>query len=382
VLAVSLATGRAELGSALQTLRTAGSTPSADEAAAWAQVAGAPAGELPTVLKSFSGVEPRSANYLFSAASALAENQLAKGQALPVAALGEVLLDVGQDARARMLAFEWLSRVEPGTVEGLRPGLLDDPANELRREAVAALVERAADRQRSGGTEGAVVLYRQALGYSRDPDQVETITGALRELGHPVSLVDVFGFLTRWQVIGPFDNTGGAGFERVFPPETEVRLDAEYDGKEGRVRWKEFVSQHERGMVDLNKALAPLKEVTGYTMTTFLSDTARPAEIRLGSKNGWKVWFNGRYLFGRDEYHRGAEIDQYRMPVELKAGANTVLVKVTQNEQVEDWTVEWEFQLRITDSTGRPLRSAVLRAADVAAVTDGPGTPLVAGLVP
>jgi hypothetical protein len=196
-------------------------------------------------------------------------------------------------------------------------------------------------------------------------------------------LVDVFGFLTRWQVVGPFDNTGGAGFERAYPPETEVRLDAEYDGKEGRVKWKEFVSEHERGMVDLNKAWAPLKEVTGYAMTTFLSDTARPAEIRLGSKNGWKVWWNGQYLFGRDEYHRGAEIDQYRMPVELKAGANTLLVKLTQNEQVEDWTVEWEFQVRITDPTGRPLRSAVLRAADVAAVTAEPTEGgRLAGLVP
>lgn len=383
VLGSGLTAGRAELATALQTLRTAGSSRNAEAADAWAEVARASAGELPVVLRAFAGVEPSSANYLFSAASALAEKRLAEGESLPVEALGAFLLDAGQDARARRLALDWLTRVDPAMVEALRPGLLDDPANELRREAVAALMERAAERQRAGGPAGAVVLYRQALGYARDPDQVETLTGALRELGHPVSLVEVFGFLTRWQVIGPFDNTGGAGFERVFPPETEVRLDAEYDGKEGRVRWKELVSVHERGMVDLNKAYAPLKEVTGYAMTTFLSDTARPAEIRLGSKNGWKVWWNGQYLFGRDEYHRGAEIDQYRMPVEVKAGANTLLVKLTQNEQVEDWTVEWEFQVRITDPTGRPLRSAVLRAADVASVRDGPAEiAQLAGLVP
>ena len=39
----------------------------------------------------------------------------------------------------------------------------------------------------------------------------------------------------------------------------------------------------------------------------FLSEKARPAELRLGCKNGWKIWLNGKLIFGRDEYHRGAE---------------------------------------------------------------------------
>ena len=160
-----------------------------------------------------------------------------------------------------------------------------------------------------------------------------------------------------WKVIGPFDNTGGAGFEKAFAPETELKFDAEYDGKEGKVRWKDFESAHEMGMVDFNKAYAPLKEVTGYAFTEFHSDAPRPAEIRIGCKNGWKVWFNGKYLFGRDEYHTGAEIDQFRLPVELKAGKNVILVKCTQNEQTEDWTKEWEFQLRVTDAQGTPIVS-------------------------
>jgi len=38
-------------------------------------------------------------------------------------------------------------------------------------------------------------------------------------------------------------------------------------------------------------------------------------------------------------------------------GSNTILVKVCQNEQTEQWTNEWEFQLRVTDSLGTPLVS-------------------------
>jgi hypothetical protein len=86
--------------------------------------------------------------------------------------------------------------------------------------------------------------------------------------------------------------------------------------------------------------------------------------LRLGCKNGWKVWLNGKFVFGRDEYHRGTRIDQYRLPVELKKGSNTILLKLCQNADVKDWTREWEFQLRVCDASG----TAIL-------ATDRPPTP-------
>ena len=52
------------------------------------------------------------------------------------------------------------------------------------------------------------------------------------------------------------------------------------------------------------------------------------------------------------------EIDQYRVNAQLKPGKNTLLVKMCQNEQKEDWTKEWEFQLRVTDALGTPIVSA------------------------
>lgn len=70
------------------------------------------------------------------------------------------------------------------------------------------------------------------------------------------------------------------------------------------------------------------------------------AELRLGCKNGWKVWLNGEMLFGRDEYHRGMKLDQYKLPIHLKKGKNSILIKCCQNEQTEQWTVEWQFQIR------------------------------------
>jgi hypothetical protein len=111
-------------------------------------------------------------------------------------------------------------------------------------------------------------------------------------------------------------------------------------------------------MVDLNQPYPGyLKEVTAYAYHDFHSSEERPAQLRLGCKNAWKIWLNGEFIFGRDEYHRGAQMDQYILPAELKKGSNSLLIKLCQNEQTEDWTVEWEFQLRVCDETGKAIHS-------------------------
>ena len=38
--------------------------------------------------------------------------------------------------------------------------------------------------------------------------------------------------------------------------------------------------------------------------------------------------------------------------VDINIMKNTILVKACQNEQTEEWTVQWEFQLRVCDETG------------------------------
>ena len=199
------------------------------------------------------------------------------------------------------------------------------------------------------------MLYQQALTFARDVDQIEAIAKKLRELGQSVDLPRVFGWLMKWKVIGPFDSVGGKGFEAVYPPEQAIQLGAEYDGKSAKVTWKDLVSADEYGVVDLNKAYGALKGVAGYTFTEFEVENAQPVELRLGSQNSWKIWLNGKFLFGREEYHRGREIDQYRVSATLQPGRNTLLVKVCQNEQKDDWAGEWQFQLRVCDPLGTPV---------------------------
>ena len=323
----------------------------------WKQLSAAEASALPAILTAMDGANELALNWLRAAVDTIASRELAAGKKLPVAALEKFVRDTKHHPRARHLAYELIARVDPARTSRLIDGFRDDPSTDLRRVTVQQLMGEAATLLSLGRTNSAVAQYQTAIKSARDVDQVEDIAKALKNLGSPVSLPSVFGWVTDWKVIGPFDNKDRLGFEKVFPPEEGIDLNAEYDGLNGKVKWQDFKAQGDYGMVDLNKPIGALKEVTGYAYTEFYADKARPVELRLGCKNGWKVWLNGKFLFGRDEYHRGAEIDQYRLAGELKPGKNVILVKLTQNEQKEDWTKEWEFQMRITDALGTPITS-------------------------
>lgn len=355
---------RAEVSSeALKVIKAVGPEGRGNEeaSAAWKQLSTGKAESIPSLLAAMDGANDLALNWLRSAIDVIADRESQTGGKLPLPELGAFLLDTRHNPKARRLAFDLLGKADAAVADKLVPGMLQDPSVELRREAVGRLMDEAAKTTKAGQKETATVLYQQALQGARDPDQVDEIAKQMKELGRTVDLPRHFGFLMDWRVIGPFENTGRKGFGTVFPPEQAIDLAAEYDGKPEaggvarKVKWTEFKSADPYGKVDFNKPLGALKEVTAYALAEFESETDRPAELRLGSKNGWKIWLNGDFLFGRDEYHRGAEIDQYRLPVSLKKGKNRILMKICQNEQTEDWTVEWEFQLRVCDATGTAI---------------------------
>jgi len=322
--------------------------------AAWKQVVAAGPAALPAVLAATGTSGPVADNWLRLAGDAIVDAAIRAKQPLPLAELESFLKDTTHAAAARQLAFDLLGQADAARANAIEPSLIADPVQDLRRGAVQRLIAEA--KTKSG--DDAKAAYARALDAVRDEDQTRTIADELKKLGVNVDLPRHFGFLMKWNVIGPFDNTDRKGFDGVFPPEEKISLDTEYDGKGRKVKWQPFESRDEYGKLDFNKPLGMQKEVTAYAVTTFDSPSERAAELRLGCKNGWKVWLNGEFLFGRDEYHRGQQMDQYKLPCRLKKGANTVLVKCCQNEQKEEWTVEWEFQLRVCDAAGTAILAA------------------------
>jgi hypothetical protein len=356
----ALANQPQEIAAALSAIKSVGPEGSgnAEAAAAWKKLAAGDTNMLVTILGGMDGANDFALNYLRAAVDSIAGRALSAGGGLPAADLGRFLLDTHHHPRARRLAFELLTRIDAATADKLLAGMLNDPSLEIRYDAVQKVIDQAGQSLAASNKVGATLLFQQALNSARDAVQIDGIAQKLGELGQPVDTLKLFGFLTEWKVIGPFDNTGRKGFEAVYPPEQKIDFAGEYDGKAGKVKWQDYVVTEKYGKVDLNQPCGKLKEVTAYAVTDFISERAQSVEVRLGDDTSWKVWLNGQLLSSHDEYHFSAEIDQYPMPAQLRAGHNTILLKVCQNEQTEDWAVDWEFQLRVTDSLGTPILSA------------------------
>ena len=325
---------------------------------AWKVLSKADASILPQILASMKGASPLAANWLRAGVDTIAS----RSKNLPEKELLSFIADQQQDPRARRLAFELIQKTNPKRADKLIPGLINDPSVELRREAVAKVIEEGSRQKDANQNEPAIKSFRKALNAARDIDQIRTATTSLGQLNEKVDLPRHFGFLMHWNVVGPFDNTKRSGFDKIYPPEKTIDFSAVYEGKNGKVEWSEFITANEYGMVNINKAYPGpgdgLKEVTAYAYTEYKASEARAVELRLGCKNAWKIWHNGQLVFGRDEYHRGIRIDQYQLKLKLNKGQNTLLIKLCQNEQTQPWTKEWQFQLRICDSTGTAIHAA------------------------
>ena len=327
---------------------------------AWRKVAAYDVDRLTEVLAAIDGAGPLAANWIVTAAEAIVDRAYRSGDFFPADDLRNFVRETKHSPRGRRIAFEFLNRSDAELASSLVPGFLHDPSPELRREAVSRLFDKAAAAKADNERRE---IYREALSGACDLDQVKTVKAALEKLGEKVDLAKHFGFITTWKVIGPFDNTAEGGFDVVYPPEKTIDLSASYEGKphDGqprRVEWQEATTSDEFGVVDLNKAISKENGVTGYAWTEFWSDRAQPAELRAGRDNAIKIWLNGELLYEHGVYHSGADMDQFVGRGTLKQGRNTILVKVLQNEQKEDWAQGWGFQLRVCDQAGQAIEQA------------------------
>jgi hypothetical protein len=291
-------------------------------------------------LAALAAATPAGANWLRSGLDRAADRL---GDSLGGDTLAGLVTDQTLAPRGRSLAFGWLEARDPDRAAALLNGMLDEQALDLRRAAVAKLLADAA----AADPAGQLAAHRRALAAARDVDQVEAIATWLTERGEPTDVAEVLGFVRRWRVSGEYDNVGGAGFAKAYPPEAA--------GAAPGADWRRIVSDHKHGEVDLNAAVATKKGVLAYAVAEVEMPAAGPAEVRIGSPCGVVVWVNGRQVMAHEIYHASEAIDQYVASAEFQEGTNRVLVKCCQNEQTEPWAGEWKFQVRITDPLGRPL---------------------------
>ncbi len=166
-----------------------------------------------------------------------------------------------------------------------------------------------------------------------------------------VSIEPVMNFITRWQVIGPFDNPGREGSELTvgleipYPPEREIDLTRSYEGMNGQeVGWR-LIETDESGYVNLDGLFTPNEKSCAYGVVWIESPDARTVDCLLGSDDWVGLWLNGERVHAH-VLHRPAEPDQDHLRLSLREGVNALLIKVG-----DDYG-GWGYYLRIPDPDG------------------------------
>lgn len=140
-----------------------------------------------------------------------------------------------------------------------------------------------------------------------------------------------------WMVCGPFSNWRGSGHDTEYGPESSVDLAAVYPGWYSTVRWLRWhtVSSADP-VVRLIDAVTPPHHANAcgefgvlYAYAECSAPARQQAQLRLRCRQSVKVWLNGGLV--HEARHEPGEMgwQEWKMPVALKQGKNSVLVKLS-----------------------------------------------------
>lgn len=317
---------------------------------------------LPQLLVAMDSTNIVAANWYRSVYERIVENAVAQSDVeLPFTMLKDYVRDPTRQGRVRRLVFTLVNEYIPDYQKSVMPTFLDDP--EFRNDAVNYILE-AGDRAESTGNQKlAKQKFESAFVHARESNQVTKAAGRLEALGVTVDVIGHLGLITRWYLLGPFDAPGTSGFEKSFPPEKEVKLEAKYVGQDGtEIGWKLFETDHSMGFLNLIQAIAPVKEAVGYAYTEIRSPSNQKVQLRCGADDNLTVWLNDERILSRDQWLNGTRYDRFTAPAFLKEGINRVLVKVCQGPQHVNPSVpnNWSMQLRFCDKTGANVGASCL----------------------
>jgi len=172
-------------------------------------------------------------------------------------------------------------------------------------------------------------------------------------------------FITSWLVCGPFDapSVTDSGYSTAYFDEASV-APRPGDSSGGRT-WQKLNPDEVIGdAVNLLSHYAKEGVIPHYKVAylhTYIHAARKvTCMLLLGVDDGYKVWLNGKLVAGEDR--QGVAVaDNFAIPVELEAGWNRLLVKVTQG------TGDWKLLARLAEPDGSllsvPLKTSLVPEA-------------------
>lgn len=182
------------------------------------------------------------------------------------------------------------------------------------------------------------------------------------------------GYVSNWKILGPFDNVSRSGLDKVLPPEQGLSFLQTVPGRDRRmIGWHDLPATHV-GFVAPPQYLGQERGEVYYAATA-VSGFSGKAWLRLDPSGACQVWLNGERVFYSSSYGSSspAQADVFTIPVELKSGWNTLLVKLASEED----SYEADFRLRFTapdSDVSLPLECVTTQAAPEAVKPQPPAT--------
>ena len=176
---------------------------------------------------------------------------------------------------------------------------------------------------------------------------IEKTTGdAQKDLKEALSTVCApYGYITKWRYSNVYtakDEKGEdacpAAHKAVFMPEKP-----NYDYN----KWPKFVPAKDSKtpeVVTLHKCLGGVQR-TAYIVAYVYADADKEAILEMGSDDMLKAWMNGEMIVDSPKYQALVRAS-YKIPVKLKKGKNTLLMKVSQGSH------NWEACAALKNADG------------------------------
>ncbi len=141
--------------------------------------------------------------------------------------------------------------------------------------------------------------------------------------------------LRSWYYIGPFDNSGFQGFDRVYPPEKEIDLKKSYPGiGPEKAIWKQ--GNFPDGAIHNLSLFRKNQDTVVYLYREIESTHSIKLPISLGSDDSLSVWLNEQRLLHLN-VQRSCAANQNELVLPLKPGKNRLLLKICQGSG------DWQF---------------------------------------
>ncbi len=234
------------------------------------------------------------------------------------------------DATSKKMVFAGLQRMK--TLDSMRLAASHIQDEDAREEAALTAVS-IGDEIYAGDTKAVAAILEQVISANVLAGTKDRAKGTLNEIK------GIQNYVTAWEVAGPYaekDKNYSQLFDIAFGPELP----------NAQVEWRKMpISKYEQhpAYADLLEELDGGEQKVAYLRAQIESAEAKPVTLEIFSDDGVKAWLDGKVVHSNNTA-RPIPAEPDRVNVTLNKGANTLMLKVTQNN------MPWGAIVRIRDA--------------------------------